>query len=210
MSTFFQTLRPGRASAFCYIFPAGDTVIVVDPGGTDRSLVTTILSLSPRSNTVQILLTHSHVDHFLGADMLLSRFSGSSLYVSAADEAGLYTPAINASSLYNMRVRLDNRDAVKHVADGQVLQFGKYKIEVIATPGHTPGGVIYLLRDQKVVFTGDTIFQGKMGRTDLPGADEALLRQSIKEKICTLPDDFQILGGHRGPTTVGRERRQFG
>jgi glyoxylase-like metal-dependent hydrolase (beta-lactamase superfamily II) len=98
---------------------------------------------------------------------------------------------------------------VKTVVDGDVLEFGPYKIKVVETPGHTPGGVSYVLEEQKTIFSGDTLFRGRIGRIDLPGADGDQLKQSIREKLFVFPDDFQIYPGHWSTTTIGREIRSF-
>jgi glyoxylase-like metal-dependent hydrolase (beta-lactamase superfamily II) len=159
---------------------------------------------------VQILLTHSHSDHFLGADILLDRFPGSSLYVSAVDEPGLYRPDLNVGYLFRLTLVLKGQSAVKTIAGGDILEFGPYKIEVIETPGHTPGGVIYVLREQETIFTGDTLMKGRMGRVDLVGANKRVLVRTIREKILALPSTFKIYSGHGQPTTVEEEKAKFG
>jgi glyoxylase-like metal-dependent hydrolase (beta-lactamase superfamily II) len=208
--TFFKQICIGPCHTNCYIFTAGDTVIVVDPGGLESILLSTIASLAPSAKTVQILLTHSHSDHFLGADVLLDRYPGSSVYISAIDEPGLYRPELNVGYLFRLTLVLKGQSAVKLIAEGDILEFGPYKIEVIATPGHTPGGVVFVLREQETIFTGDTLMRGKMGRTDLIGADRPLLARSIREKIMSLPPAFKIYAGHGKPTTVQNEKPKFG
>ena len=94
----------------------------------------------------------------------------------------------------------------KGIEDGEVLELADMKIEVIFTPGHTPGGVCYLLRDEKVMFTGDTLFAGTIGRTDLPGGDYDKLIVSIMDKLMGLPGDVDVLPGHGRKTTIADER----
>jgi glyoxylase-like metal-dependent hydrolase (beta-lactamase superfamily II) len=141
----FKTLRVGPCCTNCYLFVAGDTVVVVDPGGVESSIPSTVESIAPSAKSVQILLTHTHSDHFLGADILLERFPGSTLYVSSADEPGLYDPQLNVSHLFGQTLILKAKSSVKTVAQGDVLEIGPYKIEVIETPGHTAGGVVYVM-----------------------------------------------------------------
>jgi glyoxylase-like metal-dependent hydrolase (beta-lactamase superfamily II) len=209
MSTFFTTLRIGPCVTNCYIFSAGDTAVVVDPGGEADPVIAKLKTLAPSSQTIQILITHTHSDHFMGADSLLSTFPGSHLYVSVGDEPGLYDPQFNCSGLFKFQLILKNKDAVKTVAEGDVLEFGPYKIKVIETPGHTRGGVSYVLEEEKTVFSGDTLFKGNVGRSDLPGGDGEQLIKSICEKLIVLPDDFQVYPGHGPSTTIKREKQFF-
>jgi glyoxylase-like metal-dependent hydrolase (beta-lactamase superfamily II) len=209
-SAFFSTLDIGPCRTNCYIFPAGATVIVVDPGGTNPVLLKTVRDVTAKSTppctTVTILLTHTHADHFLGADILLDAFPGSTLYCSEADKPGLYDTRLNVSDRFRTPFTLKATDAVATIGDGETLQFGPYEIDVVAVPGHTRGGLAYIVRKEKVVFSGDTLFKCTTGRTDFPGGNEEVLMRAIKEKLCTLPDDFAVYPGHMWPTTIGEEK----
>jgi glyoxylase-like metal-dependent hydrolase (beta-lactamase superfamily II) len=214
MSSFFKTLRVGPCATNCYVFLAGSNVAVVDPGGLDPSIASTIESLGRAGHClgapVRILLTHTHADHFLGADALLERFPESTVYVSSKDAPGLFDPMLNVSGLFGLQLRLNGREAVKTVEDGEIIELGPYKIEVAATPGHTVGGVVFILREEKTVFSGDTLFRGNVGRTDLPGGDERVLFRSIREKLLVLPGDFNVYPGHGPGTTIRQEQGLLG
>ncbi len=88
----------------------------------------------------------------------------------------------------------------------ETIELGAIKLETLYTPGHAPGHLAFYMRDQGVVFSGDALFAGSIGRTDLPGSDHDLLMQSIREKLLTLPDETRVLSGHGKPTTIGTER----
>ena len=109
--------------------------------------------------------------------------------------------------MFNIYIILNDKSTLQTIHDGQTLTFGKYNIDIIATPGHTPGGVLYVLRDQKTVFSGDSLFNGGVGRSDLPGGNGAVLQNSLKTKILTLPSDFKVYPGHGESTTIGNEQR---
>jgi glyoxylase-like metal-dependent hydrolase (beta-lactamase superfamily II) len=202
---FFETLILGQLSTNCYIFADGSDCFVIDPGAADPKMITTLRSIAA-SHNVSILLTHTHSDHFIGADLILSEFPGSYLYVSAADKPGLFDPQLSLTNYIGDNLVLQSKDAVRTVSEGSHLQCGSIDVEVIETPGHTVGGVIYVVRKQKTIFSGDTLFLGNVGRTDLPGGNAAVLRRSIADKIFVLPDDFGVFPGHGAATTVRAEK----
>jgi glyoxylase-like metal-dependent hydrolase (beta-lactamase superfamily II) len=210
-STFFKTLVIGPCATNCYLFRAGDTVVVIDPGGVEPKLLTEVEVLmgTPPCKSVTVLLTHTHADHFLGADILLNAFPGSSLLVSGEDEPGLYDAALNVSQFFGLQLELKNRAAVQRVGDGDKREIGPYAVEVVAVPGHTRGGVAFVLREQKAVFSGDTLFCGDIGRSDLPGGDGDQLMRAIRDRLCALPDDFRVYPGHGPATTIRREKWRF-
>jgi glyoxylase-like metal-dependent hydrolase (beta-lactamase superfamily II) len=92
------------------------------------------------------------------------------------------------------------------VEDGEVIEVGAIRLEVLFTPGHSPGHVSYVLREHRIVFSGDCLFAGSIGRTDLPGADQETLLRSICRKLVPLGDDYTVAAGHEELTTIGRER----
>jgi glyoxylase-like metal-dependent hydrolase (beta-lactamase superfamily II) len=209
MADFFTSVIVPPLGTNCYIFQAGDTVVVIDPGWSDKSIVSAVRKLDPDCTAVQMVLTHTHADHFFGVDFLFGEFPGSALFVSEADKPGLYSAHLNYSTFIGHAYTVKQTERVNTFVDGAVLKFGDVEIRVVATPGHTVGGVVLVVDAQKAAFSGDTIFAGGTGRTDLPGGDSAALDASIREKIFALPDDYRLYPGHGRSTTVAREKRGF-
>jgi glyoxylase-like metal-dependent hydrolase (beta-lactamase superfamily II) len=208
MSPFFKTLSLPPLGTNCYVFRAGDACVVIDPGFPRAAIPAAVREMLPDCKTVRILLTHAHADHFLGADFVLDEFPGSSLLISEQDKPALFDPRVNCSVML-APYTLQHADAVSTFSDGCILKFGDREIRVVATPGHTRGSVIFIIDAEKTVFSGDTLFAGNRGRTDLPGGDEAAELDSIKRKILTLPADYRVYPGHGPSTTVDAEKNSF-
>jgi glyoxylase-like metal-dependent hydrolase (beta-lactamase superfamily II) len=175
----------------------------VDPGGD----VGDVLDYMKRQNLTleAVLLTHGHLDHFAGIEEFLP-LVGSEIYIAAEDSASLRHPSEEVQRVLGMKSK--GAEAFKTVADKSVLSPAGFRVEVMATPGHTRGSVCYLVKDEKesVLVSGDTLFAQSVGRTDLPGGSEAELMDSLR-KLAALPDDLAVLPGHGPGTTIGRERR---
>jgi glyoxylase-like metal-dependent hydrolase (beta-lactamase superfamily II) len=198
----------GSIQTNCYLF-VDDEVdangkragAIVDPGDYSKEMSDEI----KRSNLDMkyILLTHGHGDHILGISKFLQDFPEMKL-VASEDEMYLLDGAGNnySSDISGKDVRLTPDIFVK---DGDTISLGSLGIFVIATPGHTKGGVCYLV--DKVLFSGDTLFRDSIGRTDLEGGSFPQLISSIKDKLMSLDDDIEVLPGHMASTTIGHERR---
>ena len=151
-----------------------------------------------------ILVTHCHFDH-VGAVAPMAR----------ATRAPVYCPKLEAPVLADIMRWVpwpgigpfESYDADETVEGGEKLQLAGFDIDVIFTPGHSPGHVTYSIADEQVVFSGDVLFQGSIGRTDLPGGDHQRLMRSIAELLEALPEETRVLPGHMGATTLGAERR---
>jgi len=181
------------------------TAVVIDPGDDPTRLIERIrrdgLALAA------ILLTHGHWDHIMGVGEMRAAFDAP-VYLHEAD-LPLYLHVVEQAELFGFRAeRQPTPD--RQVKDGDVIEAGPFRVEVIHTPGHTPGGVCYRLASTsepgEVVFVGDTIFAGGVGRTDLPGGSWQQLLGSIRQRIFTLGDTVTLYPGHGPPTTVGKER----
>lgn len=193
-------------SANCIVFweDAGKVCAVADPGFYRKEEEEAVLSFL-RENSLtpdSILLTHGHFDHTWGAASLAKRF-GCPVYMNPADDSVLHF----GSSLLD---RLQLRNSVElfdylPVADGDTLSSGGCSWQVITTPGHTPGCVCYYCPEAGVLLSGDTLFAGSIGRTDLDGGDYDALIHSIMDKLMGLPGDTDIVPGHGHPTSVARE-----
>ncbi len=199
-----QMLTVGQVQENCFIAWPDDakTAIVVDPGEEAERILKVI---EDEGLTVEaILLTHTHFDH-VGAVAPVARATG----------APVYCPELETRVLADIMSFVpwpgfgpyESWNAEETVSGGEHLSLAGLEIDVIFTPGHSPGHVTYAVPGAKVLFSGDVLFQSSIGRTDLPGGDHERLIQSIGELLDAYPDDTQVLPGHMGTTTLGAERQ---
>lgn len=156
---------------------------------------------------VALLLTHGHVDH-MGGSGELARNTKLATYVHPEDDFLTLDPASQLRALFGMMPPGEygaprKRHDLKH---GDVLSLAGLELEVIHTPGHTPGHCCFRLATEEWLFSGDQLFAGSIGRTDLPGGSMPELMRSMRERVMTLPDDTRVLPGHGPETTMARER----
>jgi glyoxylase-like metal-dependent hydrolase (beta-lactamase superfamily II) len=169
---------------------------LIDPGDHDPGIVKYI-----RDNKIEVcysLNTHGHADHIFAC----AEF-GYPVLIHELDESYLGDTEKNLSGWLNESVKPIKAERL--LRDGDILAVGGLKFEIIHTPGHTPGSVSIKLRN--TLFSGDTLFLGGIGRTDIPGGDHEALMRSIKEKLMALPDNTKVLPGHGPGTTIGYERK---
>ncbi len=187
----------GVLSANCYIVnKEGDiNCVIVDPGGDNSSLFSLIEDAGLKPG--YIFLTHGHGDHTGGIDALKARYPEIKVVAGKKEE----------KLLYDRHMSKGKGGIVADVwaYDGMELEFGGITYRFIATPGHTKGGVCILA--EGVLFSGDTLFQLSVGRTDFETGSYSELMDSIKNKLFALPDDTRVLPGHEGETTIGFEKR---
>ncbi|MEX1124828.1 MAG: MBL fold metallo-hydrolase [Acidimicrobiia bacterium] len=155
---------------------------------------------------VGILLTHGHIDHSGGSGALAAS-TGASVYVHPDDDFLTLHPSEQLASLFGMTPpgSYDLPSHFERLEDGQILDLAGLSFEVRHTPGHTPGHCCFLLADQETLFSGDQLFAGSIGRTDLPGGSMPDLMRSMAEKVTVLPGDTRVLPGHGPETTIRRE-----
>lgn len=180
-----------------------DRAVVIDPGDEADRLER---ALAEMGVTVEaILLTHTHFDH-VGAVAPLARATGAPVYCPELEVAVLAD--INAFVRFPGFGPFESYEADVTLAGGERLELAGLDIDVIFTPGHSPGHISFSIPGERagVLLSGDVLFAGSVGRTDLPGGDTATLMRSIQGLLDTLPDDTQICPGHMGATTLGWER----
>lgn len=203
MTTKFHAIVVGPFAVNCYLLweETNLTAVIIDPGAEPETITYWIdeLGLEPAA----ILLTHGHGDHIAAVAELKKQYEVP-LYVGAGDEDLLANPSANVSAFFDHPVVAPAPDHL--VQDEQKLTIGGLHLTVMATPGHTVGGVCYMEESTGRLFCGDTLFAGSIGRTDLAGGDHQQLLNSIQDKIMTLPDVFVVLPGHGPQSTVGAER----
>ena len=196
-------LTVGPISTNCYIImeKSKKRALIVDPGGDADRIMNKIKELQVSVDA--ILLTHGHFDHMLAADTLREKYQVK-VYLGQDDSELIKNPMENVSGMFGKPIST-HADVV--LQDGQVLELAGFEIKVLATPGHTKGGVCYYIEKESVAFSGDTIFQASVGRSDFPTGSGASLSKSIREKIFTLPEDTQLFPGHGDSTVVSYEKK---
>ena len=193
----------GMVQENCFLFrrDGSDRALIVDPGEEPEKLLGAIDELGVKLDG--ILLTHTHFDH-VGAVAPVAKATGAEVWVPELEKPVLAD--INAFVPWPGFGPYENWDAEHTVSGGERLELAGFEIDVLFTPGHSPGHVTYSIPDEQVVFSGDVLFQGSVGRTDLPGGDWPTLLESIRMLVDTLPEETRVHPGHMGLTTLGAER----
>jgi glyoxylase-like metal-dependent hydrolase (beta-lactamase superfamily II) len=178
-----------------------DRAVLVDPGEEPDRILALIEEMGVGIDA--ILLTHTHFDH-VGAVAPMARATGAPVYCPKLEVEVLAD--INAYVRWPGFGPFENYDADETVEGGETLQLAGMDIEVVFTPGHSPGHVTYAIRDERALFSGDVLFQGSVGRVDLPGGDWPTLARSIQTLLDRYDDESTVYPGHMGTTTLGHER----
>ncbi len=198
-------LNPFQENTYIIYDQSGDAIIV-DPGCYDKSDFDEVKWFID-SNDLKVkslILTHGHIDHILGIDKLKELYNVTC--TAQADDIPLIETSPKHGLMFGLS--LDKAPTIDaFIKDGDKIALGRSTIEVIHTPGHSLGGVCFLLPEEKMLFTGDTLFNGSIGRTDLLGGSYETLIQSITNRIIPLGDDITIYPGHGDSSTIGFERK---
>jgi hydroxyacylglutathione hydrolase len=196
--------EPFQENTYVVWLPDRQDALVIDPGLEPEMILDFLQErgLTPAA----ILNTHGHADHIAGNAALKQVYPDAPLIIGA-NEAPLLTDAkLNMSAAFGMPIVSPPADHV--VREGDVVEAAGIRLEVFDIPGHSPGHIVFLYRDApSVVFGGDVLFRGSVGRYDFPGCDGRLLFEGIHRKLFTLPDDTLVYSGHGPVTTIGHEKR---
>ncbi len=193
----------GMVQENCYLFrrDGADEALMIDPGDEAPKLLGVLEALDVK--LAGILLTHTHFDH-VGAVAPVARATGAEVWVPEIEKGVLadimsYVPWPGFGPF-------ESYDADHTLSGGERLELAGFEIDVLFTPGHSPGHVTFSIPDEQAVFSGDVLFQGSVGRTDLPGGDWGVLLESIRLLVDSLPHETTVYPGHMGVTSLGAER----
>lgn len=199
-----EILPVGLLQCNCSVL--GDEVsregMVVDPGD-DIGRILTILSRHGL-RLKMIVITHAHIDHIGGAAKLRAA-TGAPVYMHAGDK--MLSDRLDLQAAWLGVDTPEDPGIDTPAREGDLLRLGATEMQVLHTPGHTPGSLCLFLPEEHKLIAGDTLFQGSVGRTDLPGGSTAALLQSIRAKLLVLPEETVVTPGHGRETTIGREKR---
>ena len=193
----------------CYVVydPVEKKAAIVDPGIVDNREVENIDRFL-RDNSLEVVAiinTHQHIDHVLANSGLAAKYAVP--VMAHPDDAFLGDRLKDQAREFGLPFRIENAGVTHYLKDGDIIPIGSGSLEVIHLPGHSPGGIgLYDAKDG-FLLTGDTLFQGSVGRTDLPGGDMGRLLESIRKRLYSLPDDTIVYPGHGPATTIAREKQ---
>ena len=193
----------GMVAENCFVFrrDGSDRALIVDPGDEAEKLLAAVDALGVTLDG--ILLTHTHFDH-IGAVAPVAKATGAEVWVPEIEKGVLAD--INSYVPWPGFGPFESYEAEHTLTGGEKLELAGFEIDVLFTPGHSPGHVTYSIPDESAVFSGDVLFQGSVGRTDLPGGDWGTLLESIRTLVDELPPETTVYPGHMGITNLGAER----
>jgi len=198
-----KKLVVGELEANCYILADEKTkrAIIIDPGGEAKKILWIVKQ--NKLKVIYIINTHAHIDH-IGANDIIREATGAFLLIHSSDAHLLENPQMNLSTMMNGKRKF--LPPTRVVKEEDEIKVDQICLQVLHTPGHTPGSICLYIRGERV-FTGDTLFAGSVGRVDLPGGSPADLQNSIREKLLTLPEKVIVHPGHGPDTTIGKEKK---
>lgn len=197
-----KKLIVGPMEANCYILADEKTkrAIIIDPGDEAEKILRKVNA--EELEIIYIVNTHAHIDH-IGANDMIREETGACLLIHSADAPFLEDPEMNLSIMIDKKRKFSS--PTKMLEEGDQIRVDGISLRVLHTPGHTPGSICLHVKDK--LFTGDTLFAGSVGRTDLPGGNLLDLENSIKEKLLVFSDEVIVYPGHGPQTTIGKEKQ---
>ncbi len=201
-----DSLILGMYETNCYVLRSPEEAkdcLVIDAGLEAGKLINFLQE--NKLNPVALVLTHGHIDHIAGVNALRAQFPIIKVYIHKLDAEMLEKPVSNLSAMTGAAFITEPADFT--VEEQDVIEQAGIKLEVLHTPGHTPGGISLYSKEQGVVFVGDALFADSVGRTDFPGSSMTQLIKGIKEKLLTLPDETKVYPGHGPQTTIAHEKK---
>src|SRR4051794_19492107 len=199
----WQQIPLGALQTNCYIVENSDrSCLIFDPGSEGKKLINLLNNRKLKPSA--IFLTHAHFDHIGGVDEVRD-FYKIPVYLHKQEEKWLGDPSLNGSQLFMIQDSLKVNPADYILKNEEAIKIGEFEFSIFHTPGHSPGSVSYYFEKDGFVLSGDALFQGSIGRTDLPGGNEAQLLKSIHDKLLVLPEQTYVLSGHGPVTTIGDE-----
>lgn len=197
-----KQLSVGELQANCYIVGCEETnkAVVIDPGAEGTRILNTAIQLGLKIEYV--LITHAHFDHIAACKDVVT---GTNAKLLMHENDALLLKNGGGAQFFGLPMPA-HYEPDSYIDDGDTINYGKCSLKVLHTPGHSPGHVSFYDAENGVVFDGDVLFNGSIGRSDLPGGSFATLMNSIAEKLMTLPDETVVYSGHGTSTTIGEER----
>lgn len=197
----WKKLTVGPVQENTYIIYNNKEAIVIDPGSEGKKIIQAIESLNVKP--LAVLLTHAHFDHIGAVDDVRGKYQ-IPLYLHKKESDWLSNTKKNGSTFFGQSI---TANAASHLLSDQdnVLKIRSFSFEILSTPGHSPGSISFYLKSAGAVFSGDALFAGSIGRTDLFGGNQDILLKSIHEKLMNLPEETIVLSGHGPETTIGME-----
>ncbi|MBS4217156.1 MBL fold metallo-hydrolase [Bacillus sp. FJAT-49711] len=192
----------GQMQTNCYVlYNHEKKCIIFDPG--DQGVSLNKYLKDEGFNPIAIIMTHAHFDHIGAIDEVRDEWS-IPVYIHTLESEWLTNPSLNGSARYGVNITARKAD---HLLDlEEPLKIGPFILQVFHTPGHSPGSLSYYSKEANALFAGDTLFDGSIGRTDLPGGNHEQLLSSIKTKLFTLVETTEVLSGHGPATTIKKEK----
>lgn len=202
---FVQTLSLGPLGTNCYIVSHNGECLIFDPSGEPEKIIDYIETeqLTPKA----ILLTHAHFDH-IGALQMIRDHYKLEVYMHENEQHWLENPEMNRSAVYFGEAGAIRTQPPEKIIGEGPLRIGSFTMEVIHTPGHSPGSITFIFKEDAFIVSGDVLFHHGIGRTDLPDGSIEQLIHSITTKLYTLPEHFKVYAGHNVQTTIGHEQKE--